>query len=59
MPDTQATMTLDHVVSVFIVTVKTFNGLTAQDLKDQIQKKYEVVDISDGSHTWVPTIHRD
>lgn len=59
MLEAQRTMTLDHVISTLTVTIRTLDPITVQEIKDQIEKKYEVVEIRMGKQTWVPTIHRD
>ncbi len=45
------TVTVDHTVTSFTVTIRTMGSISAQDVKDQLQKKWEVTHIEEGDST--------
>lgn len=45
------TVTVDHVVQEFTVVIRSCGGIGLQDLKDQLQKKWEVVRVGKEEET--------
>jgi hypothetical protein len=45
------TVMVDHSVQTFTVQIRTMNGLPVETLKDYLQRKYEVVNITETKAT--------
>lgn len=45
------TVTIDHSVQVFTVTIRSGCGIHSQTLKDHLQKKWEVTHITENDRT--------
>jgi hypothetical protein len=44
-------VTVDHCVQTFTVTVRSMSGVSAQQIKDLIQKRHEVTHVEEGEGT--------